>query len=103
METQRLIDTLTKIIQSFPIGTSLITVLIICFTVYYDEIEEELSLKKLYSLLHRFSDVGIKNHVGRLHHKGLIQIKKSKNDKRVRVINGTKELHETYKKIINSD
>ena len=90
-----------KIIQSFPIGSSLITVLIICLVIYHDEIDEELSFKKLYALLHRFSDVGVKNHVQRLNRKGLIQLKKSKIDKRVRVINGTKELHETYKKIIN--
>ena len=101
METPRLIEILTRLVQSFPIGTSLITILIICLVMYHDEIEEELSLKKLYSTLHRFSDVGIKNHVKRLNQKGLIRIKQSKKDKRVRVINGTKELQETYKKIIS--
>lgn len=97
----KLINLLNDCVQDLPVSTSLISLYIICTAVHHDEIGKDLTLKTLYSLLYRYSDVGVKNHLKILSRNGWIQIKPSKLDGRVKCINGTQKLHTTFNRVIN--
>lgn len=90
---------LSDCITHLPVNNSIIPLFIIATTIHSDRSNKELTLKNLYTTLHFYSDVGIKNHLMELIDKGWIEVSSSSTDKRVKKINGTHKLREAYSKI----
>jgi hypothetical protein len=102
MNSHQLAHTLNECIHRLPVSASLIPLLILCITVNHDDTDKKLSFKTLYTLLHRYSDVGIKNHLLNLRDKGWIRIEQSKVDQRVKHIVGTKKLHASFHSLMEA-
>ncbi len=94
-----LISSLRLCLSQFPVNNSIICLMIILIVLDYHNNREELNFKKLYSSLHFFSDVGIKNHLMRLSRTEWVSIKKSKNDSRSKVVMPSKKLLNAYTSI----
>jgi hypothetical protein len=103
VNSSKFVQLLNGCVEHLPVSTSLIPLYILCITLHHDEIGEDLTFKTLYTLLYRYSDVGIKNHMQILSRNGWIQIKQSKLDRRVKCIYGTQKLHTTFHRVIKEN
>lgn len=82
-------------------STSLIPLYIICTAIHYDETGQELTFKKLYLVMDKYSDVGIKNHLKTLSRKGWLEVTRSSLDGRVKCIKATQKIKTVFEKVIN--
>jgi hypothetical protein len=94
-------DEITKLLNSrLPINNSVIPLSIILKTMRYHLDDDELSFKKLYSEV-KSSEIGARIHVSRLVNTNWIQIEKSTNDFRVKVIKPTEKMLDTFNSLSN--
>ena len=90
-----------KVLKHLPVSCSVIPQFIINYTVIYFVDEKDLSIKTLSHEL-EWSAGGIRKHVRDLSNSNWLEIKNSKNDKRVKCVKPTKKLLTALKKL-NSD
>lgn len=94
-------DEISKLLNSrLPINNSVIPLSIILKTMRYHLEDKELSFKKLYSEV-KSSEIGARIHVSRLVNTNWIQIEKSTNDFRVKVIKPTAKMLDTFNSLSN--
>lgn len=84
-----------------PINNSFIRYDLLNLVMLYELEGKELSFKHLYSSVNH-SDIGIRNHVIKLHNDNWISIKDSKVDGRSKVITATDKLHRCYERLSES-
>ena len=101
--SKQLIPDVTKFLKDclsqLPISNSIISLMIVLTVLDYYEKNEELCFKKLYSSLHFFSDVGIKNHLVRLNQNEWVMVMKSTRDTRLKLIHPSEKLLSAYQNI----
>lgn len=98
--TQKLLHVLSTSNEVLPIDSSPIAyeIILMCMSYYYDE--KELPLKVIFLSKH-FTEMGARSHVSRLVKGNWIEVIKSDQDLRIKIIKPTPKLINIFAKFVN--